>query len=180
MRKYLLLFLYLFINNTLLGNNFGVYKFRQNISGNISFPMKINRHDEYSLTLKVSPYYGIFITNNIEQRIIFNLDIKYIFSKEERMVKTPLFWDLSWTSLYYFKSQSSWSPYVGGGLGLGFMDMNIYSINILLDIPVGIIFMLNNNFAIDIGIPIRIRISPRAFFDSVEIPVGVVGIRYFF
>ena len=151
-----------------------------NLAGNISFPVKITRHEEFYFGIKISPSFGIFIKDNLEQRVQFSLNANYIFSKQERVVKTPVFWDISWATLYYFQTHSRFRPYVGGGLGVGFMDMNLYSINILLDMPIGVLIELNKNLALDIGIPLRIRVSPRAFFDSVELPIGVVGLRYFF
>lgn len=154
--------------------------YKMSVTGNFSFPLKITRHDEVYLGLKIAPSYGIFIRDNLEQRVQFSVTANYIFSKQKSLIKTPVFWDVSWATIYYFQTHSRFRPYLGGGLGVGFMDINRYSINILLDVPVGILIELNTSLALDIGIPFRIRVSPRAFFDSVEIPIGVIGLRYFF
>jgi hypothetical protein len=151
-----------------------------NFAGSISFPIKITRHDEFYFGVKISPSFGIFIKDSLEQRVQFSLNANYIFSKQERVIKTPVFWDISWATLYYFQTHSRFRPYIGGGVGVGFMDMNLHSINILFDMPVGVLIELNQSLALDIGIPLRIRASPRAFFDSVELPLGVIGLRYFF
>lgn len=154
--------------------------YMMNLGGGLSFPMKWTRHDEFHLGLKIAPSYGIFIANNWEQRVQFSLTANYVFSNQKRITNTPIFWDISWASIYYFPTGHRVRPYLGGGLGVGFMDLNIYSINILLDLPLGILVQLSTDLALDVGIPLRVRVSPRAFFDSVEIPVGVIGLRYFF
>jgi len=83
-------------------------------------------------------------------------------------------------AIYYFSTPIGLYPYLGGGLSVGFMGFNIYSLNLIADFPLGILLRLNENFALDIGVPVRIRMSMRSLVDRVQVTPGVIGIRYFF
>lgn len=178
--KLFLLLSSMFIHSHLAAENLSLTPYRFNVSGQLSLPMKFTRHDEFHFGLKLAPAFGVFLAQNFEQRMQISILADYVFSKQERIIKVPVFWDISTASIYYFRINKNIRPYLGAGLGVGFMDANLYSINILVDILAGFMFALGTNFAIDVGIPLRIRISPRSFFDSIELPVGVIGFRYIF
>ena len=65
--------------------------YKMSLSGNFSFPIKLTRHDEFYLGLKIAPSYGIFVRDNLEQRVQVSVTGNYIFSQQERIVKTQFF-----------------------------------------------------------------------------------------
>lgn len=177
---FLVLFSIMCVHNNASAEILALTPYKFNVSGYLSLPMKFNRHDEFHLGLRLAPAFGVFLANNFEQRVQLSVLANYVYSKQERIIKTPVFWDVSTASIYYFSIDENIRLYLGGGMGVGFMDANLYSINILLDVLVGCMVALGINFALDVGMPLRIRISPRSFFDAVELPIGVVGFRYIF
>jgi hypothetical protein len=153
---------------------------RMNIAGNLSFPIETNRHEQSFLGLNIGPQFGIFLAKNFELRSYFNLSAHYEFSHQEHLTDTPIFWDVGTDAIYYFETPWLVRPYLGIGLGLGFMGFNIYSLNVIADIPLGILISLHEDFAIDIGVPTRIRMAMRSLVDRVQVTPGLIGIRYFF
>src|SRR5262245_36169210 len=65
-----------------------------NVAGHIAMPMKLDRHDDFHLGLKIAPAFGVFVANNLEQRVQMSLLANYVYTKQERIIKTPIFWDL--------------------------------------------------------------------------------------
>ncbi|MCA9507806.1 MAG: hypothetical protein KC505_05220 [Myxococcales bacterium] len=151
-----------------------------NIGGNFSLPLEINRYNEFQLKLQTSPHLGYFINEAWELRATLNFKYQHTINQQESLSHSPLFWDLSSQVFYYFRLSENIRPFIGSGLGVGFMDLNIYSLHIIFDIPIGIMFQLNKNFAFDIGIPFRIRMSMRSLADKIQFPVAFLGMRYFF
>lgn len=155
-------------------------KGRMNIAGSLSFPIEVNRHKETKFNIAVAPQFGIFLINNLELRTTFNFAAHYEFLATSNIVRTPVFWDLGTQAIYYFTTPISLLPYIGGGLAVGFMDFNVYSLNVIADFSLGTLIRLSENFALDIGVPLRIRMSMRSLVDRVQVTPAVVGIRYFF
>jgi hypothetical protein len=155
-------------------------RYRMNISGNLSLPMSYNRHQEFRLGLMLMPSYGIFLWDNLELRSSVSLRADYTFTPRRSEVPAPFFWDISSTVIYYFNTPWRMRPYVGAGLGVGLMNLNVLSIHVLLDIPVGLLVELNRDLAIDMGVPVRFRMSARSLVDFINFPVGFIGFRYFF
>jgi hypothetical protein len=150
-----------------------------NIGGAFSFPIEHTRHGDLNLGINVSPQFGWFFASNWELRTSVNLKASYELRKSH-IINAPFFWDVSAVPIYFFRNHSNIRPYIGLGLGMGFMNWNIYSLNVIIDVPLGFLVVLSDNIALDLGIPTRIRGSMRSSLDRVEITPGLIGIRYYF
>lgn len=153
---------------------------RMNVGGSFSIPMYYDRHQDFGLRLKFSPYYGYFIKDNWELRSGFSIDYKKVLSKDPNYVMPPFFWSLYMDTIYYFPLNDYLHFYAGIGLGWEMMDLEMFSSQILIDLPVGLLIALDKNFSIDVGIPIKWHVSVRSAFEKIKFPLGYLGIRYVF
>ena len=154
-------------------------KHRMNIGGRLSFPVEIDRFNHFYWIIDAGPYLGFFLADNLELRGNLDVNAKYELAQPS-IVKTPVFWNTSLQTIYYFNASKYWKPYIGVGIGVGLMDLNIYSLNGIIDIPIGILFSINNDFAFDVGMPIHVHMSMKSFREKVKMFPGAFSLRYFF
>ena len=155
-------------------------KMTMSIGGRAAMPMSFNRHGEFELAADIAPRFGIFLIDNLELATEFTTQFKYIFSAQERQVRTPVKWGLSSEVAYYFNTPSIITPYIGAGLGFRIMNWNLLSINLTWHVPIGMLIALEKNFAIELGLGIKGFMSFRSLAQKIEFSPGFIGFRYFF
>lgn len=150
-----------------------------NAGGHLSLPISFNRGDEVNFNFKFAPFFGIYLIDNLELRQNFHLESNFSFSSQNK-VKTPVFWGTTVSSIYYFKTPSIVSPYIGGGLGIEIMDWNLFSLNIAWEIPAGLLIGLGENIAIDASLGLRGLMSLRNLREKITFSPSFLGFRYLF
>ena len=153
------------------------------LGGSFSFPYEYNKYRVSSFGFSLRPEASYLPLDGLELTLGLtlanNLDLSYLTPPRKSPLNN-LYWGFKIGSRYFFKTNSNIQPYFGAELGAVMVEWQFKQIVWYVKIPTGIMWFIQPNVAIDVGIPLSIDFSSTAIFEKITVNPGYLGIRAFF
>jgi hypothetical protein len=154
-------------------------QYRWTVGGHFSAPITLERPSSWNWQLEAAPRAGFFVIKNLE--IIGQVGIKTrLYSTQSHLIGQGVIWSLGTGAIYYFDTPTIIHPYAGALAAYSMQNNILFSAQINVEVPLGIMLAVSQHCAIDVGMPVSWDISVRSAFTKFTVNPAYLGIRVFF
>lgn len=150
--------------------------------GEFTFPIEWDPVRQASISMHLSPEFGIFLFEGFE--LLFQTHLKTSIFNDRLKFGTRgslWHWGVGSKILYQFKVEWPVIPFVGFGLNYEMAKFDITTAGMVIDIPAGILVPLNEHVALTVGVSSQVvLIGQLKIFDKLRFEPGCLGIKAFF
>jgi len=154
-----------------------------NIGGNFSLPFQFKANGSYVIGISASPQLGYFILDDFE--IFGRLTASGELSKSDSLIEPrpkELFFGFGVGFNYYFQASSNLYPYVGAAWNMSGPSGNFFGDSMLMifDFPVGVLFFVNQNIALNLALPFKMHWGTLSGLDKFSFDLPTIGVSAYF
>ena len=150
--------------------------------GSARMPITWDGFGNTEIKLNALPAFGYFVVDQLELAVGITVGGTLYQSEFVRSAREPLRWGAHVGLRYFFKMKQAFYPFLGVSVGADVAELRFRSANIWVEIPMGVLFFIQENWALQFGAPLRMTFVPPPIFGigSFEWSPGYLGVQVFF
>lgn len=156
---------------------------RWSLGGSATFPLVYNKYRAVKFGYSLSPEAGYFVVDGLELSFGATLtnDPEVDFTKESQLnPPSNLFWGVKVGAAYYIPVSECVQPYFGLDVGTLMESWELKQIFWYLKVPLGVTWFINQNVALNFGIPLTLQFNSTSIFDKLNVSPGYLGLKALF
>jgi len=152
------------------------------LAGAVKAPLSFDTMGHTSLGLEFTPEWSYFPLRGFEFSIGLLLAGGIAAEPIEYQQYGPLRWGAKFGTRYYFDVGQIFFPFVGVSFGADIVSNFVQSFHFWVEIPAGLLIMLNEHVGLQVGAPLKINVVPplRLGVGRFEWTPGYLGVQAFF
>jgi long-subunit fatty acid transport protein len=148
------------------------------LGGEFSLPFEYNYKDEIQFKIDFKPAFDYFVLDNFS--VGGSLKLAYTAVDAAADERGPVVWGFHAGFKYYPRFANNLYGFTGFQLFLEQNDLDLVSSRFGFEVPLGLMWALNERVALIFSIPVKVQCKSTVFFDKVVVAPGYFGVAAFF